>query len=228
MSGRVRHSIVANRGEIAVPGHPHLRRHGHPFVRFSEADAGAATWREGRRRAVLGPAPATRQSYLNIPAHGRGRAVRTGAQVRIPGYGFLSRTPSSPVRWRRAGIVSSARRRGHRHDGRQDHRQGATPEPVPVCRWCRVSRGPTERRRPDRGAAEVGYPVLVKPSAGGGGKGMRMVTEPGRLGRPRSSAPRIRGGLSATTHCSSNDSCCGPGISRSRSSPTRTAACAPR
>ena len=80
-----------------------------------------------------------------------------------------------------------------------------------------------DRRRPDRrGRGDVGFPVLLKPSAGGGGKGMRLVHERAELPAAIAArAPRSAARRSATTRCSSSASYRTPATSRSRCSPTR-------
>ena len=129
------------------------------------------------------PPPARRE----LPRHRRGRRgrrERTGAQAVHPGYGFLSENAAFAAALRASG------HRVHRPAGRGDRRPWATRSPprprssafgVPVVPGVRRP-GLTDADL-IAAADEVGYPVLVKPSAGGGGKGMRVVHEPPELRR---------------------------------------------
>ena len=172
--------LVANRGEIAVRVIRTLRDMGIRSVAvYSEADAGARHVLEADAAVRLGPAPA-RQSYLNIPAV-VGAAVRTGAQAVHPGYGFLAENAEFADALQRAGIVfigppvSAIRTMGDKIAAKA----AVSAFGVPVVPG--ISRpGLTDADLID-GADQVGYPVLVKPSAGGGGKGMRMVERPADL-----------------------------------------------
>ena len=126
-----------------------------------------------------------------------GRPRRAGADALHPGYGFLSENPA----------LAEACARGRHHLGGPtaggDARSWATRR-GPRRRWpppaCRCSRAPWwVRRRPptsSRPPAPVGYPLLVKASAGGGGRGMRLVEGPGDLADAVAvGAARGRGGL---------------------------------
>jgi acetyl-CoA/propionyl-CoA carboxylase biotin carboxyl carrier protein len=172
--------LVANRGEIAVRVIRTLRAMGIRSVAvFSDADAGARHVAEADVAVLLGPAP-SRQSYLNIPAV-VGAAVRTGAQAVHPGYGFLAENAEFAEALHRAGIVfigpsvAAIRTMGDKIAAKA----AVSAFGVPVVPG--ISRpGLTDADLID-GAEQVGYPVLVKPSAGGGGKGMRMVERPADL-----------------------------------------------
>ncbi len=172
--------LIANRGEIAVRVIRTLRRMGIRSVAvYSEADTGARHVAEADVAVLLGPAPA-RQSYLNIPAV-VDAAVRTGAQAVHPGYGFLSENADFAAALADAGIIFIG-----------------PPAAAIATMGDKITAKATVSRfdvpvvpglaRPGLGdddliaaAQEVGYPVLVKPSAGGGGKGMRMVERPADL-----------------------------------------------
>jgi acetyl-CoA/propionyl-CoA carboxylase biotin carboxyl carrier protein len=166
--------LVANRGEIAVRVIRTLRQLGIRSVAvYSDADAGARHVAEADTAVLIGPAPA-RQSYLNIPAI-VDAARRTGAQAVHPGYGFLSENAEFAAALDAAGIVfigppaSAIATMGDKITAKQTVAQFDVP----------VVPGIAEPGLTDEqliAAAEgIGYPVLVKPSAGGGGKGMRMV-----------------------------------------------------
>jgi acetyl-CoA/propionyl-CoA carboxylase biotin carboxyl carrier protein len=172
--------LVANRGEIAVRVIRTLRAMGIRSVAvYSDADAGARHVAEADVAVRIGPAPA-RQSYLNIPAVVKA-AVRTGAQAVHPGYGFLSENADFAAALAQAGIVfigPPARAIATMGD-KITAKAAVSAFGVPVVPG--ISRpGLTDDDLID-GAAEVGFPVLVKPSAGGGGKGMRMVERPAEL-----------------------------------------------
>jgi acetyl-CoA/propionyl-CoA carboxylase, biotin carboxylase, biotin carboxyl carrier protein len=172
--------LVANRGEIAVRVIRTLRAMGIRSVAvYSDADAGARHVAEADVAVRIGPAPA-RQSYLDISAV-VGAAVRTGAQAVHPGYGFLSENADFALALQRAGIVfigppvAAIQTMGDKIAAKV----AVSAFGVPVVPG--ISRpGLTDDDLID-GAAEVGFPVLVKPSAGGGGKGMRMVERPAEL-----------------------------------------------
>jgi acetyl-CoA/propionyl-CoA carboxylase, biotin carboxylase, biotin carboxyl carrier protein len=181
--------LVANRGEIAVRVIRTLREMGIRSVAvFSDADAGARHVAEADAAVGIGPAPA-RQSYLNIDAVVEA-AKRTGAQAVHPGYGFLSENAQFAAALQAAGIVfigppaAAIQTMGDKIAAKA----AVSAFGVPVVPG--VSRPGLTDADLIAGAEEVGYPVLVKPSAGGGGKGMRVVHQPSELPSALASARR--------------------------------------
>ncbi|HEV7422409.1 MAG TPA: acetyl/propionyl/methylcrotonyl-CoA carboxylase subunit alpha [Mycobacterium sp.] len=166
--------LVANRGEIAVRVIRTLRAMGIRSVAvFSDADAGARHVAEADVAVRIGPAPA-RQSYLDIDAVVTA-ARRTGAQAVHPGYGFLSENAEFAAALQAAGIafigppVGAIRTMGDKIAAKA----AVSAFGVPVVPG--ISRPGLTDDDLIGGSDDVGYPVLVKPSAGGGGKGMRVV-----------------------------------------------------
>ncbi|WP_448612123.1 ATP-binding protein [Geodermatophilus sp. URMC 60] len=166
--------LVANRGEIAVRVIRTLRAMGIRSVAvYSEADAGARHVREADVAVPIGPAPAAR-SYLSIERV-LDAAARTGAQAVHPGYGFLSENVEFARACEKAGVVfigppvAAIEAMGDKIRAKQTVMAAGVP----------VVPGRTEPGMSDEevaaAAVEVGFPVLLKPSAGGGGKGMRVV-----------------------------------------------------
>jgi acetyl-CoA/propionyl-CoA carboxylase biotin carboxyl carrier protein len=155
---------------------------------FSDADAGARHVAEADVAVGIGPAPA-RDSYLNIDAI-VAAARRTGAQAVHPGYGFLSENAQFAAALQSAGIVfigppvAAIQTMGDKIAARA----AVSACGVPVVPG--VSRQGLTDADLIAGADDVGYPVLVKPSAGGGGKGMRVVHEPSELPAALASARR--------------------------------------
>ena len=181
--------LVANRGEIAVRVIRSLRAMGIRSVAvFSDADAGARHVAEADVAVGIGPASA-RQSYLNIDAVVTA-AQRTGAQAVHPGYGFLSENAQFAAALQAAGIVfigppaAAIQTMGDKIAAKA----AVSAFGVPVVPG--VSRPGLTDADLIAGADEVGYPVLVKPSAGGGGKGMRVVHQPSELPAALASARR--------------------------------------
>jgi len=181
--------LVANRGEIAVRVIRTLRAMGIRSVAvFSDADAGARHVAEADVAVNIGPAPA-RQSYLNIDAVVEA-AKRTGAQAVHPGYGFLSENAQFAAALQAAGIAfigpppAAIQTMGDKITAKA----AVSAFGVPVVPG--VSRPGLTDADLIAGADEVGYPVLVKPSAGGGGKGMRVVHQPSELAAALASARR--------------------------------------
>ena len=172
--------LVANRGEIAVRVLRTLRAMGIRSVAvYSDADAGARHVAEADTAVRIGPAQA-RQSYLNIEAV-VAAAVASGAQAVHPGYGFLSENAEFAAALARAGIVFI---------GPSAHAIATMGDKITakdtVARFgVPVVPGVARPRLTDdeliAAAEDIGYPVLVKPSAGGGGKGMRMVEDAAEL-----------------------------------------------
>jgi acetyl-CoA/propionyl-CoA carboxylase biotin carboxyl carrier protein len=172
--------LVANRGEIAVRVIRTLRRLGIRSVAvYSDADAGARHVQEADTAVRLGPA-AARESYLNI-AHVLDAASRTGAQAIHPGYGFLSENTHFAAACERAGVVflGPSSRSIEVMGDKITAKNAVAAFDVPVVPGI-AKPGLTDD---DLVAAadDIGYPVLIKPSAGGGGKGMHVVSEPARL-----------------------------------------------
>ncbi|MCV7198595.1 acetyl/propionyl/methylcrotonyl-CoA carboxylase subunit alpha [Mycobacterium angelicum] len=172
--------LVANRGEIAVRVIRTLRRLGIRSVAvYSDPDAGARHVLEADVAVRLGPA-AARQSYLDI---GKvvDAAVRTGSQAIHPGYGFLSENADFAAACERAGVVflGPPSRAIEVMGDKITAKNAVATFDVPVVPG--VAKPGLADDELVKAADEVGYPVLIKPSAGGGGKGMRLVEEPAKL-----------------------------------------------
>ncbi|QCQ92206.1 acetyl/propionyl/methylcrotonyl-CoA carboxylase subunit alpha [Rhodococcus sp. SGAir0479] len=168
--------LVANRGEIAVRVIRTLRRMGIRSVAvYSEADAGARHVREADTSVLIGPA-AARESYLDIDRV-LDAAKRTGAQAIHPGYGFLSENTAFAAACEAAGIVflgPSARAIEVMGD-KITAKNAVAAFDVPVVPG--IAKPGLSDAELVAAADDIGYPVLVKPSAGGGGKGMRLVED---------------------------------------------------
>ena len=172
--------LVANRGEIAVRVIRTLKAMGIRSVAvYSDADATARHVAAADVAVAIGPAPA-RDSYLNIPAV-VDAAVRTGAQAVHPGYGFLSENADFAAALASAGVTFIGPPVGAIQTmGDKIAAKGTVSEfGVPVVPG--IARPGLTDDELIAAADEIGYPVLVKPSAGGGGKGMRMVEQPADL-----------------------------------------------
>ncbi|MCA2263099.1 acetyl/propionyl-CoA carboxylase subuit alpha [Mycobacterium marseillense] len=181
--------LVANRGEIAVRVIRTLRRLGIRSVAvYSDPDAGARHVLEADEAVRLGPA-AARESYLNIDKV-VDAAVRTRSQAIHPGYGFLSENADFAAACERAGVVFL----GPPAQAIQVMGDKITAKNAVAAFDVPVVPGVAKPGLSDdalvAAADEVGYPVLIKPSAGGGGKGMRLVEEPAKLREALVSARR--------------------------------------
>ncbi len=172
--------LVANRGEIAVRIMRTLRRLGIRSVAvYSDEDRSARHVRESDHAVRLGAAPAV-ESYLSVERL-IAAAAETGAQAIHPGYGFLAES---------AHFANSCREQGIVFVGPPVHAIALMGDKIRAKRTVKAAgvavvpgRNDPEMSDDDLVAAanEIGYPVLVKPSAGGGGKGMRLVQDPQQL-----------------------------------------------
>ncbi|MET8848144.1 acetyl/propionyl/methylcrotonyl-CoA carboxylase subunit alpha [Amycolatopsis sp. NPDC004625] len=181
--------LVANRGEIAVRVIRTLRALGIRAVAvYSDADADARHVREAHTAVRIGPAEAAK-SYLNISAI-VDAAVSTGAQAVHPGYGFLAENAEFARACEAAGLVFIGPPVAAIDAMGDKIRAKATVSKAGVP----VVPGTSDVDIPAGGFAEaaekVGYPLLLKPSAGGGGKGMRLVHVPEELDAAIESARR--------------------------------------
>ncbi|HSS26128.1 MAG TPA: acetyl/propionyl/methylcrotonyl-CoA carboxylase subunit alpha [Mycobacterium sp.] len=180
MTGLFDTVLVANRGEIAVRVIRTLRRLGIRSVAvYSDPDAAARHVLEADEAVRLGPA-AARESYLDI-AHVLDAATRTGSQAIHPGYGFLSENADFAAACERAGVVflGPPARAIQVMGDKITAKNAVAAFDVPVVPGV-AQPGLTDDELV-AAADDVGYPVLIKPSAGGGGKGMRLVEDPARL-----------------------------------------------
>ncbi len=169
--------LIANRGEIAARVIATARRMGTKTVAvFSDADAGALHVALADEAVHIGAA-AVSESYLRGDAI-IAAALRTGAEAIHPGYGFLSENPDFVEAVEAAGLVfigppaSAIRAMGLKDAAKTLMTRAGVPV-VPGYHG--------ENQNPDFLAAEaalIGYPVLIKARAGGGGKGMRLVEDP--------------------------------------------------
>ncbi|MFM8753514.1 MAG: acetyl-CoA carboxylase biotin carboxylase subunit [Phenylobacterium sp.] len=166
--------LIANRGEIALRVHRACKEMGISTVAVhSDADAGAMWVRLADESVCIGPAPAAK-SYLNIPAIIAAAEI-TGAQAIHPGYGFLSENA------RFAQIVNA---HGFTFIGpRPEHitlmgdkitaKQAVKEAGIPVVPGS--DGAVTTEEEAFSAAREIGFPVLIKAAAGGGGRGMKVA-----------------------------------------------------
>jgi acetyl-CoA carboxylase, biotin carboxylase subunit len=165
--------LVANRGEIAVRVIRALHELGIEAVAvYSTADAASLHVRLADRAVRIGPPPAAR-SYLNIPSV-VAAASTTGCEAVHPGYGFLAENPAFVSACEENDLVfigppaDVMARMGNKVEAKAELARAEVPL-VPG------SDDAVDRDEARSLAADLGYPVLLKASAGGGGKGMRIV-----------------------------------------------------
>lgn len=166
--------LVANRGEISLRVMRSAREMGIKTVAvYSEADRNALHVRYADEAICIGPAPSS-QSYLVIDKI-IDAALRTGAQAIHPGYGFLSENASFAREVKRNGLIligpspESMEMMGSKLAAKAAARKHNIPL-VPGTDYAI-----TDVQEARKVAREVGFPILIKASAGGGGKGMRIV-----------------------------------------------------
>lgn len=184
-----RRVLVANRGEIAVRIIRACREMDIETVAvYSEADRGALHTRLADKAVCIGPAPANR-SYLHIPSI-IAAAQMSGADAIHPGYGFLAENPYFAEMCATAGItfIGPSPRAMQLMGAKATARATMMAAGVPVVPG---SEGVVK----DLDAAlaiakEIGYPVLIKASAGGGGRGMRVAQGPKELRQALQTAQR--------------------------------------
>ena len=214
--------LIANRGEIALRIHRACKEMGIATVAVhSTADANAMHVRLADESVCVGP-PAPKDSYLNIPAIISAAEI-TGADAIHPGYGFLSENA------RFAEIVGA------------HHITFIGPEPehirimgdkiaakdavgkagIPLVPGSDGAVTSLEQARAE--ADRIGYPVLVKAAAGGGGRGMKLARSAGDLAEALSTAKAESDHHLATIRSISRNILSCPDISKSRLSPTVTA-----
>jgi acetyl-CoA carboxylase, biotin carboxylase subunit len=169
--------LIANRGEIAVRIIRACRELGISSVAvYSERDRTALHVRNADEAYPIGPALAA-ESYLNIPRILRAARL-SGADAIHPGYGFLSENAKFAQACADAGIKfigprpAAMEKLGSKTRARQHLEQAGVPI-VPG-----TSRGLESEQQAEEVAERIGYPVMLKAAAGGGGKGMRLVEEP--------------------------------------------------
>jgi acetyl-CoA carboxylase biotin carboxylase subunit len=165
--------LVANRGEIAVRVIRALHELGIEAIAvYSTADKDSLHVRLADRAVAIGPAPAA-QSYLNIPSV-IAAAATTGCEAIHPGYGFLAENPAFVAACEDNDLVfvgptaDVMARMGDKVQAKRELRRAG----VPLVPGSEAAVDLDEARAL---AGEVGFPLLLKASAGGGGKGMRVV-----------------------------------------------------
>jgi propionyl-CoA carboxylase alpha chain len=172
--------LIANRGEIACRIIRTARKLGIRTVAvYSQADRDGLHVEMADEAVAIGPPPAA-QSYLVIE-----RIVeacqQTGAEAVHPGYGFLSEREAFPLALEKAGIVFIG------PNARAIAAMGDKIESKKAAAKAKVSTVPgylgdvPDAREAARIAADIGYPVMIKASAGGGGKGMRIAHDAGEV-----------------------------------------------
>ncbi len=186
----IRSLLIANRGEIAVRvARTALEMGIEPVGVYAEGDAGA--FHVGRMaRAVSLGSGTPLETYLSIP-----RILDAAREARAdalhPGYGFLSENPAFARAVEKAGLTwvgpppSAMEQMGDKLAARRRARRAGVPI-VPG-----TDESDTDAAAIAKKAGELGFPVLVKPSAGGGGKGMKLVEKPEGLPRALEEARRL-------------------------------------
>ncbi len=166
--------LVANRGEIALRIIRACRELGIRTVAvYSQADRDSLHVRFSDEDVCIGPPPG-RESYLNIPRIVAAAEI-TGADAIHPGYGFLAENAEFAEICERSGLVfigptaDQIRRMGDKAEARRT----MMAADVPVVPGSKDALGSVEDARAE--AERIGYPVIIKAAAGGGGKGMRVA-----------------------------------------------------
>lgn len=192
--------LIANRGEIACRVIATARRLGVATVAvYSEADAGARHVAMADQSIAIGAAAAA-ESYLNgeriIAA-----ALNTGAEAIHPGYGFLSENPDFVEAVAAAGLVFiGPTADAIRAMGLKDAAKALMAETgVPIVPGYHGA--DQDPGRLAAAADEIGYPVLIKARAGGGGKGMRLVKDPSQFAAALEGAQREGQASFGDPHC---------------------------
>ena len=178
----IRRLLIANRGEIALRILRACRELGiETIAAHSEADAESLPVRLADRAVCIGQAPSA-QSYLNIDAL-VGTAVAFGADAIHPGYGFLAEKPAFAERCARQDVIfvgptaEMIRLMGDKIEAKRAARDAGVPT-TPGSEGAVADRDEIAEI-----AQRVGFPLLLKASAGGGGRGMRIVPRAEDLGR---------------------------------------------
>ena len=171
--------LIANRGEIACRIARTARDLGLRTVAvFSDPDADAPHVRAADEAVRIGPAPA-RESYLNIQAI-LAAAKRSGADAVHPGYGFLAENAEFAQACEDAGLVfigptpAAIQAMGNKAMAKQSMTEAGIPC-VPGYQGEQSDAALAAQAR------RIGFPLMIKAAAGGGGRGMRLVGEPGAL-----------------------------------------------
>jgi len=182
--------LIANRGEIAIRVMRACRELGIPSVAvYSEADKEALFAKYADEAFSIGPPPAT-ESYLNIQKV-IDAAKASGADAIHPGYGFLAENPKFASACEREGIkfIGPSSRvlelMGDKVAARREMVKAGVPV-VPGTDECVAEFGQARDI-----ANEIGYPVIIKPSGGGGGIGMTIVANEGELSKALKSTQAI-------------------------------------
>jgi len=167
--------LIANRGEIALRIQRACREMGiQSVVVYSQADRDAKYVKLADEAVCIGPA-ASSQSYLNMPAI-IATAEVTDAEAVHPGYGFLSENADFAERVERSGFVfigptpDAIRMMGDKVTAKQTMIKAGVP-----CVPGSEGALPDDPKEVVRIARTIGYPVIIKASGGGGGRGMRVV-----------------------------------------------------
>lgn len=172
--------MIANRGEIAIRIIRACRELGIQTVAvYSEADRDALHVRMADEAVRIGPAP-SQKSYLNIDAILKA-ARETQVDAIHPGYGFLSENPAFSSACREAGItfIGPTAEMIERMGNKAVARQIAEAAGIPVVPGTREPVSSFEEAL--KAAEQIGYPLLIKAAAGGGGRGIRSARSPKEL-----------------------------------------------
>ena len=181
--------LIANRGEIACRIMRTLKRMGIASVAvYSEADANARHVLEADEAVCVGPAPAA-ESYLDVDKI-LAAARSTGAQAIHPGYGFLSENPAFAEACEAAGIAFIGPTPQQMRDFGLKHtaRELAAANQVPLLPGTGLLADATQAMAE---AARIGYPVMLKSTAGGGGIGMQLIWSADQLTAAFESVQRL-------------------------------------
>lgn len=186
----MRKILIANRGEIAIRVMRACRELGIPSVAvYSEADKDALFAKYADEAYYIGPAPAA-ESYLNIRAVVRA-AEESAADAIHPGYGFLAENPNLALACERAGIkfIGPSSKVLELMGNKTAARREMGGAGIPIVPG--ADEHVAEFGEAKAIAAEIGYPVIVKPSGGGGGIGMMVASNEGGLQEALESARMV-------------------------------------